>query len=246
MGIVTVLSVNIAGGSAKPAKRPKLRILVIEDDPDAGTVLLLGLTELGHEAFGAPNFAKGLEQAQRDSFDALIVDRRLPDGDGIGIVSALRARKIMTPAIFLSALNLVDDRIAGLRAGGDDYLAKPFSFQELDARLEAIVRRKEPRPETLLRVGDLEMDLIARTVKRAGAEIQLMPREFQLLEFMMRHAEQTVTRSMLFEGVWKYQFQPETKILDVQMSRLRHKIARGAESPLIHTVRGSGYCIRAD
>jgi two-component system, OmpR family, response regulator len=244
--MVIVLSVSIAGRATKPGRLRNMRILVIEDDPDAGTVLLLGLTELGHDAAGAPNFAKGLELAQTDRFDALIVDRRLPDGDGIGIVSALRARKIMTPVIFLSALNLVDDRIAGLRAGGDDYLAKPFSFQELDARLEAIMRRKEPLPETILRVGDLEMDLIARTVKRAGVEIQLMPREFQLLEFMMRHAGQTVTRSMLLEGVWKYRFEPETKILDVQMSRLRHKIACGTETPLIHTVRGSGYCIRAD
>ena len=152
----------------------------------------------------------------------------------------------MTPAVFLTALNEVDDRIAGLRAGGDDYVAKPFSFHELLARLEAIIRRKEAAPETVLRVGDLEMNLISRTVKRAGAEIVLQPREFRLLEFLMRHAGQTVTRTMLLEGVWKYRFEPETKIIDVQMSRLRQKIDRGFETPLIQTVRGSGYCICAD
>ena len=152
----------------------------------------------------------------------------------------------MTPAVFLSALNEVDDRIMGLRAGGDDYLAKPFSFLELLARLEAILRRREAAPETILRVGDLEMNLITRTVKRAGTEIPLMPREFRLLEFLMRHTGQTVTRTMLLEGVWKYRFEPETKILDVQMSRLRQKIDRGFEVPLIRTVRGAGYCIVAD
>ena len=152
----------------------------------------------------------------------------------------------MTPAVFLSALNEVDDRIMGLRAGGDDYLAKPFSFLELLARLEAILRRREAAPEAILRVGDLEMDLITRTVKRAGTEITLMPREFRLLEFLMRHTGQTVTRTMLLEGVWKYRFEPETKILDVQMSRLRQKIDRGFEVPLIRTVRGAGYCIVAD
>ncbi len=152
----------------------------------------------------------------------------------------------MTPAVFLTALNEVDDRVAGLRAGGDDYIAKPFSFLELLARLEAVTRRRKSAPDTILRVGDLEVNLLARTVKRANIEIALLPREFRLLEFLVRHAGQTVTRTMLLEGVWKYRFEPETKIIDVQMSRLRQKIDRGFDEPLIHTMRGLGYRINAE
>jgi two-component system OmpR family response regulator len=223
-----------------------VKILVIEDDPGGRAMLAQGLAECGHGAVCAADFAEGLALAGNESFDMLIVDRMLPGGDGLNIITSLRARNIITPAIFLTALNEVDDRIAGLRAGGDDYIAKPFSFHELLARLEAIIRRKQAAPDTVLRVGDLEMNLLARTVSRAGAGIVLQPREFRLLEFLMRHAGQTVTRTMLLEGVWKYRFEPETKIIDVQMSRLRQKIERGFEAPLIHTVRGSGYCIRAD
>ncbi len=223
-----------------------MRILVIEDDPGGRNMLAQGLAECGHEAVCAADFAEGLALAGAADFDVLIVDRMLPGGDGLDIVSSLRAQKIMTPAVFLTALNEVDDRIAGLRAGGDDYVAKPFSFHELLARLEAIIRRKQAAPETVLRVGDLEMNLLSRTVKRAGTGIVLQPREFRLLEFLMRHAGQTVTRTMLLEGVWKYRFEPETKIIDVQMSRLRQKIDKGFETPLIQTVRGSGYCISAD
>ena len=223
-----------------------MRILVIEDDPGGRNMLAQGLAECGHEAVCAADFAEGLALAGAEDFDVLIVDRMLPGGDGLDIVSSLRAQKIMTPAVFLTALNEVDDRIAGLRAGGDDYVAKPFSFHELLARLEAIIRRKQAAPETVLRVGDLEMNLLSRTVKRAGSGIVLQPREFRLLEFLMRHAGQTVTRTMLLEGVWKYRFEPETKIIDVQMSRLRQKIDKGFETPLIQTVRGSGYCISAD
>ncbi len=223
-----------------------MRILVIEDDPDGRNVLLQGLAESGHDAVCAADFPEGLALAQGGGFDALIVDRMLPGGDGLDIVTALRQKKIMTPAVFLSALNEVGDRIAGLHAGGDDYIAKPFSFLELLARLDAVMRRKEGAPDTILRVGDLEMNLISRTVQRRGAEIVLQPREFRLLEFLMRHAGQTVTRTMLLEGVWKYRFEPETKVIDVQVSRLRQKIDREFDAPLIHTVRGSGYCIRAD
>ena len=223
-----------------------MRILVIEDDDDGRNVLVQGLAECGQEATSAPDFSEGLALAETRAFDALIVDRMLPGGDGLDIVAALRAQGIVTPAVFLTALNEVDDRVAGLRAGGDDYIAKPFSFLELLARLEAVIRRKEAAPHTILRVGDLEMNLLARTVKRANTEIALMPREFRLLEFLMRHAGQTVTRTMLLEGVWKYRFEPETKIIDVQMSRLRQKIDRGFEVPLIRTVRGSGYCIVVD
>jgi two-component system OmpR family response regulator len=223
-----------------------LRILVIEDDPGGRIILLRGLTECGHEAAGASDLADGLALAATNCFDVLIVDRKLPGGDGLDIVTALRAQNILTPAIFLTGLNDVCDRIAGLRAGGDDYIAKPFSFLELLARLEAVMRRQDHAPETVLRVGDLEMNLITRSVKRTGTEISLMPREFQLLEFLMRRPGQIITRAMLLEGVWQYSFEPETKIIDVQVSRLRQKIDRGAETPLIHTVRGAGYCIRAD
>jgi two-component system OmpR family response regulator len=223
-----------------------MRVLVIEDDPDGGSLLALGLAELGHDAVCARNCAKGLALAGSTNFDVLIVDRLLPDGDGIGIVTALRARRVSTPAVFVTGMNAVADRIAGLRAGADDYISKPFSFDELMARLEAVLRRREPTPDSILRVGDLEMDLIARTVRRSGEEIGLMPREFSLLELLMRHAGQTVTRAMLLEGVWKFHCDPETKILDVQISRLRQKIERCGETPLIHTVRGAGYCIRED
>jgi two-component system, OmpR family, response regulator len=222
-----------------------MKILVIEDDPDGGTVLAFALTELGHEPACARNFAQGSALAESGGFDALIVDRKLPGGDGLNLVASLRARNIATPAIFLTALGEVDDRIAGLRAGGDDYIVKPFEFLELLARLEAIMRRRGDPSETVLRVGDLEMNLIARTVKRADTEIPLQPYEFRLLEFLMRRPGQTVTRSMLLEGIWKYQSEG-SRILDVHVSRLRRKIDQDADGPLIHTVWGSGYCIRAD
>jgi len=228
------------------SKLQAMRILVIEDDPDSGTVLALALTDIGHEADCASNFAQGIALAENTCFDALIVDRRLPGGDGLDLVASLRAREVLTPVIFLTALAGVDDRIAGLRAGGDDYIAKPFSFLELMARLEAITRRREALPEAILRVGDLEMNLIARTVKRANQEVALQQCEFRLLECLMRNAGQTVTRSMLLEGNWKYQSDTDSRILDVLVSRLRRKINRDADAPLIHTVWGSGYCIRAD
>jgi len=223
-----------------------LKILVIEDDLEGRNILVHGLVESGQEVTSAPDFADGLALAETGAFDVLIIDRMLPGGDGLNIITALRAHGFMTPAVFLTALNEVDDRVAGLRAGGDDYIAKPFSFLELLARLEAVIRRRESAPDTILRVGDLEMNLLARTVKRANIEIALLPREFRLLEFLVRHAGQTVTRTMLLEGVWKYRFEPETKIIDVQMSRLRQKIDRGFDEPLIHTMRGLGYRINAE
>ena len=223
-----------------------MKILVIEDDLEGRNVLVQGLVESGQEVTSAPDFADGLALAETGAFDVLIIDRMLPGGDGLNIITALRAHGILTPAVFLTALNEVDDRVAGLRAGGDDYIAKPFSFLELLARLEAVIRRMESAPDTILRVGDLEVNLLARTVKRANIEIALLPREFRLLEFLVRHAGQTVTRTMLLEGVWKYRFEPETKIIDVQMSRLRQKIDRGFEEPLILTVRGLGYRINAE
>ncbi len=223
-----------------------MRILVIEDDPEGRAVLAQGLAECGHEAVCVADIRTGLPLAGDGGFDALVVDRMLPDGDGLSVVKTLRERNIMTPAVFLTALNEVDDRIEGLRAGGDDYIAKPFSFLELLARIEAVTRRRANTPETILRVGDLEVNALTQTVKRGGRDILMQPREFRLLEFLMRHAGQTVTRTMLLEGVWKYRFEPETKVIDVQMSRLRQKVDRGFDKPLIHTVRGEGYCIRAD
>jgi len=239
-----IVTIRIPSGTNRGRKL--MKILVIEDDEGGRAVIAQGLAESGHEAICAVDFASGLTLALKEEADALIVDRMLPDGDGLGIVTALRARGIMTPAVFLTALNDVDDRIAGLRSGGDDYIAKPFSFLELLARLEAVMRRKEGAVGAILKIGDLEMNLITRIVRRANTEILLQPREFRLLEFLMRHAGQIVTRTMLLEGVWKYHFEPETKVIDVQMSRLRQKVDRGFDVPLIHTVRGAGYCIRED
>jgi len=181
------------------------------------------------------------------SYDALVVDRMLPGMDGLAIISALRAADVKTPALILSALGAVDDRVKGLRAGGDDYLVKPFAFAELLARIEALLRRSGgTHMTTKLTVGDLEMDLLARRVRRAGQDIELLPREFRLLEFMMRRAGQVVTRTMLLENVWDYHFDPQTNVIDVHVSRLRQKIDKGFEQPLLHTVRGAGYRLAAE
>lgn len=223
-----------------------MRILVIEDDNDTADYLVKGLSESGYVVDHAADGREGLYMALGQSYDAMIVDRMLPGLDGLSIVQALRGQNKRTPVLILSALGQVDDRVKGLRAGGDDYLVKPYAFSELLARLEAILRRggaeaAEPR----LRVADLEMDLLARTVKRAGKAIDLQPREFKLLEYLMRHAGQVVTRTMLLEGVWDYHFDPQTNVIDVHVSRLRRKIDKGFERPLLHTVRGAGYTLRA-
>lgn len=177
----------------------------------------------------------------------MIIDRMLPELDGLAIIRTLRASGNDTPVLILSALGEVDDRVRGLKAGGDDYLVKPFAFTELTARLEALLRRPSSAqaPVTVLRVGDLEMDLLARRVRRAGREIDLQPREFRLLEYLMRNAGQVVTRTMLLENVWDYHFDPQTNVIDVHVSRLRRKIDRDFEQPLLHTVRGAGYVLRA-
>lgn len=224
-----------------------MHILIIEDDPEGLAVIQQGLEESGHRTTEAVDFDSGLRLARQGGFDVMVVDRMLPGGDGLEIIRTLRAENNRTPALFLTALGEVDERIAGLRAGGDDYIAKPYSFGELLARLEAVVRRQvQGGSPTTLMVGDLEVDVVERSVRRAGIEIVLQPREFRLLEFLVRRAGQTVTRTMLLEGVWKYHFDPETKIIDVQMSRLRQKLERGFDKRLIHTVRGAGYCLRDD
>jgi two-component system OmpR family response regulator len=192
----------------------------------------------------AANGRDGLFLATTESYDALVVDRMLPGIDGLTVIRTLRASANTTPVLILSALGEVDDRVKGLKAGGDDYLVKPFAFSELLARLEALARRAKTAvdaPATILRAADLEMDLLRREVRRAGKPIDLQPREFQLLEFLLRHVGQVVTRTMLLEGVWDYHFDPQTNVIDVHISRLRSKIDKGFERPLLHTVRGAGY-----
>jgi two-component system OmpR family response regulator len=220
-----------------------MRILVVEDDHEAAAYLLKGLTESGHRVSLAEQGREGLELATHESFDAVIIDRMLPGIDGLSIVAALRAARNQTPVLVLSALGDVDDRVKGLRAGCDDYLSKPFAFAELLARLEALTRRGNA--ETRLKVADLEMDLLTRVVTRAGREIDLLPREFRLLEYLMRHAGHIVTRTMLLEKVWDHHFDPQTNVIDVHVSRLRQKLDKGFATPLLHTVRGAGYTLRA-
>jgi two-component system OmpR family response regulator len=224
-----------------------MRVLLIEDDRQMADYLRKALSEAGAVADHVANGREGLLQAASGDYDALIVDRMLPGLDGLGIVRTLRASGNRTPVLILSALGEVDDRVEGLRAGGDDYLVKPFAFSELHARLEALLRRgaAAETPETRLRVADLEMDLLKREVVRAGRPIQLQPREFRLLEYLMRHAGQVITRTMLLEQVWDYHFDPQTNVIDVHISRLRGKIDRDFDTPLLQTVRGAGYMIRA-
>ena len=229
----------------KPVLGADMRILIIEDDVEAAEAMQRGLAEAGHETNHAADGETGLKTAQTGEFDVLIVDRMMPKLDGVQVVETLRREGDNTPVLFLSALGEVGDRVTGLQAGGDDYLVKPYAFAELIARVEALSRRRETGSvATLLKVGDLEMDLIGRTVHRQGKEIDLQPREFQLLEFMMRHAGQSVTRTMLLEKVWDYHFDPQTNVIDVHISRLRSKIDKGHDKPLLHTIRGAGYMIR--
>ena len=221
-----------------------MRILVIEDDKDVASFIRNGLAQAGCNVDHAANGRDGLFLATTESYDALVVDRMLPGIDGLTVIRTLRASSNTTPVLILSALGEVDDRVKGLKAGGDDYLVKPFAFSELLARLEALARRAKTgsdAPSTVLRAGDLEMDLLRREVRRAGKPIDLQPREFQLLEFLLRHVGQVVTRTMLLEGVWDYHFDPQTNVIDVHISRLRSKIDKGFERPLLHTVRGAGY-----
>jgi two-component system, OmpR family, response regulator len=225
-----------------------MRILIVEDDLEAAEVMARGLTEAGHACVTAPDGEEGLGEARKGAgeFDVMIVDRMMPKMDGVTLIQTLRRENDQTPALFLSALGEINDRVAGLKAGGDDYLVKPYAFAELIARVEALARRRETGSvATVLRVGDLEMDLIARTVHRQGKEIDLQPREFQLLEFMMRHAGQSVTRTMLLEKVWHYHFDPQTNVIDVHISRLRSKIDKGFDRPMLQTVRGAGYRLDA-
>jgi two-component system OmpR family response regulator len=221
-----------------------MRILIIEDDAETADFVTAGLRESGHNTSVARDGRDGLFQATGQDWDLLLVDRMLPGLDGLALVRTLRAGGIETPVLFLTTLGGIDDRVSGLNAGADDYLVKPFAFSELAARVAALGRRpRKTAAETALRVADLEMDLLARTVHRAGQAIDLQPREFRLLETLMRHAGQVVTRTMLLEQVWDLHFDPHTNVVESHISRLRGKVDKGQQAPLIHTVRGAGYCI---
>ncbi|MGH6763109.1 MAG: winged helix-turn-helix domain-containing protein [Phyllobacterium sp.] len=223
-----------------------MKILIIEDDREASRYLEKAFAEVGHSADIAGDGETGYALAEQGAYDMLIVDRMLPRRDGLSVIAALRAQGIETPALILSALGQVDDRVTGLRAGGDDYLTKPYAFSELLARVEVLRRRSSPKEaETVYRVGDLELDRLSHSAKRAGKSIVLQPREFRLLEYLMRHAGQVVTRTMLLENVWDYHFDPQTNVIDVHISRLRSKIEKDFESALLHTVRGAGYMLKA-
>ncbi len=223
-----------------------MRILVIEDDVNAGSYVKKGLQEQGHVVDLATNGRDGLFLASGEAYDVMIVDRMLPGLDGLSLVKTVRAAGLKTPVLFLTTMAGVGDRVEGLDAGGDDYLVKPFAFSELSARINALARRPPmTQVETVLKVADLEMDLISRKVHRAGQAIDLQPREFRLLEYLMRNAGRVVTRTMLLENVWDFHFDPKTNIVETHISRLRSKIDRGFDTELIETVRGSGYLLRA-
>ena len=223
-----------------------MRILIIEDDRDAAAYLVKAFREAGHAVDHAADGVAGYDLAHEGGYDVAIVDRMLPKMDGLSLISGLRAQKNETPVLILSALGQVDDRVKGLRAGGDDYLAKPYAFSELLARVEALSRRrpKGAPEETVYRVADLVLDRLSHKVTRAGEEIVLQPREFRLLEYLMQNAGKVVTRTMLLEHVWDYHFDPQTNVIDVHVSRLRAKIDRDFNAPMLHTVRGAGYMIR--
>jgi len=222
-----------------------MKVLIIEDDPQAAAYLKKALGEAGHTADVAHDGDDGYAMAAAGSYDTLIVDRMLPKRDGLSIIEQLRAEDDRTPVLILSALGEVDDRVTGLRAGGDDYLTKPYAFSELLARIEVLHRRSQHGDgETSCRVADLELDRLSRRVTRAGQDILLQPREFRLLEYLMRNAGRVVTRTMLLEHVWDYHFDPQTNVIDVHVSRLRGKIEKGFDRPLLHTIRGAGYVMR--
>ncbi|MCF3947581.1 response regulator transcription factor [Acidiphilium sp. AL] len=219
-----------------------MRILLIEDDPRTAELVRAGLEPEGHVVSVAPDGRPGLLRAAGESWDILIVDRMLPGLDGLGLVRTLRSAGVTTPALFLTALGGVDDRVDGLRAGGDDYLVKPFAVAELSARIAALARRGALKPEdAVLRVADLELDRLSREVTRAGQTIPLKPREYAVLEYLMRHAGQVVTRTMLLEDVWDFHFDPQTSVVESHISRLRAKIDRGFGRELVQTIRGAGY-----
>jgi len=221
------------------------RVLLIEDDRETADAIKAELVDRGFDVDWAANGIEGLDKARAGSADAMVVDRLLPGMDGLAIIEAVRYERVRTPVLVLSALGAVDDRVRGLRAGGDDYLTKPFAIVELVARIEALLRRPAESRDTVLRVGPLELDLLSRTAKRDDRPIELLPREFRLLEYMMRRKDQLLTRTMLFEEVWNYKFVPQSNLVDVHMGRLRRKVDMPDQQPMIHNVRGEGFILRA-
>ncbi len=222
-----------------------MRILIVEDDADAASYLVKAFGEAGHVADHARDGLTGYGMAEEGGYDCLVVDRMLPKMDGLTMIGGLREQGLDVPVMILSALGQVDDRVKGLRAGGDDYLPKPYAFSELLARVEVLARRKSPQAaETFYAVADLRLDRLSHKVTRGTEDIILQPREFRLLEYLMRNAGRVVTRTMLLEQVWDYHFDPGTNVIDVHVSRLRSKIDRGQSRPLLHTVRGAGYVVR--
>ncbi len=222
-----------------------VQVLVIEDDDDTAAAMVEDMTEHGYEVARAATGPIGLEMARAKNFDVITVDRMLPELDGLLLIEMLRQDGVTTPMLVVSALREVDERVRGLRAGGDDYLTKPFAHTELRARIDALLRRsREPR-ETVIRVGDLELDRLGRSARRATRVLDLTPRELELLDFLATHAGQVVTRAMLFEQVWKYRFDPRTNLVDVHVGRLRREVDHPGEEPLIQTVRGAGFSLRA-
>ena len=222
-----------------------MRLLIIEDDEEAAAFIAKALRESGHSADLAHDGGTGLGMAREEAYDVLVVDRMLPVLDGLSIIRTLRDEGNDVPVLILSALGEVDDRVKGLKSGGDDYLTKPFAFSEFLARVEALARRAQPEEQkTSYVIGDLVLDRLSHRVARGGEVIQLQPREYRLLEYLMKHAGQVVTRTMLLEGVWDYHFDPQTNVIDVHISRLRSKIDKNFDIPLLHTVRGAGYVMR--
>ena len=223
-----------------------MRILLIEDDTEAASYLTKALKEARHVAEHAADGEEGYFLASNGDYDVFVIDRMLPKRDGLSVISSLRAEKNETPILILSALGEVDDRVEGLRTGGDDYLSKPYAFSELLARIEVLAKRggSSAQDNTSLKVGDLELNRLSHSVTRAGSAINLQPREYRLLEFLMKNAGQVVTRTMLLENVWDYHFDPQTNVIDVHISRLRSKIDKGFDEPLLHTMRGAGYVLR--
>jgi two-component system, OmpR family, response regulator len=226
-------------------ERPMARLLLIEDDKETAEELKAELGDRGFAVDWAADGLTGLDRARAGDADAMIIDRLLPGMDGLTIIEALRYQGVRTPVLVLSALGAIDDRVRGLRAGGDDYLTKPFATMELVARIEALLRRPADIRATTLQVGPLRLDLIERTAQRGNRAIELLPREFRLLEYMMRRKDQMLTRAMLLEEVWNYKFIPQTNLVDVHMSRLRHKVDMAHEPQMIHNVRGAGFILRA-
>ena len=223
-----------------------MKLLLVEDDKEAAAYLRRALSEAGHTIDYAGSGREGLLLAAGESYDVIVLDRMVPEIDGLAILRTIRASGVKTPVLLLTAMGGIDDRVEGLEAGGDDYLVKPFAFAELLARVNALARRPPTQDvQTALTVADLTLDLLKRTVTRGGTRVDLQPREFQLLEYLMRHAGRVVTRTMLLESVWDFHFDPKTNIVETHMSRLRGKLDRGQGSELIHTVRGAGYVLRA-